>query len=203
MSWQWRSTPGQAAGSACGPPGGRAQRPCPHPDPARGAWAHPRLEDRPVDADHAATVGLVQACLIGAGRLAVAYAADPPSTLLLSIAARALGPERVWLLHDPVQPPAPEHDALAQLVAASLGLELLHTWAPHGSRARDLSGLPVDSIAYSETSDGAGRAPMRPVGRQRVLHPFATAGLTSAQITRCAHAMGLAAPPVPSAGTGA
>lgn len=166
----------------------------------RSAWTHPRCEDQPFDPDHAATIGRVQATLIGAGRLAVAFACDAQSALLLTITARALGGDHVSLLLDPAQPPSPEADTLAHVVADSLGLPVLRTWGAAGLPRRELRDLPVDTIAFGEAVDGpAGRVPIRPVQRQRVLYPFAEAGLTTLEIMRCARSMGLADPRLPAA----
>lgn len=139
----------------------------------------------------AGVVGRVQATLIGAGRVAVAFSADPQSALMLAIAARALGADRVSLLLDPMRPPTSRDDALAVAVAGELGLIVLRTWSPELARPRDLAELPVDTIAYCAAVDEPGRVPVRVVEGQRVLFPFVEAGLHSADLVACALALGL------------
>lgn len=153
---------------------------------------HPRCQDRPVHPDWAALVGRVQATLIGAGRLAVAFAGDPQSALLATIGARALGTDRVTLLIDPTRRVvAPQADELAHAMATDLGLPVVH--APAGNPGRLPHEVPVDTIAYCDIPDGAstGSVPVRAVGDRRLLYPFALAGLTRADIDACADALGL------------
>ncbi len=154
---------------------------------------HPRCVDLAVEPDLAGIVGRVQCSLIGSGRLAVAFAGDPQSALMLTLAARALGHDHVSLLLDRPHRPAAADRAYAEHLAAELGCDILDTWPPQGQRRRDLADLPIDAVAYVEGVDAGvvGRAPVRPVGAYRVLYPFAEAGLTSRDIGRVACALGL------------
>lgn len=162
-----------------------------------------RCQDEPVAADLAGVVGRVQATLIGAGRVGVVFGGDPRSALLLTISARALGAQRVALVLDPTQRPAPAADALAQLVADALGLPVLRTWrsAGHGSARRALAELPIDTIAYCDVAEARSGAPMHAVRRQRVIFPFAEAGLSGCDIAACARALGLQTGSVDETGT--
>ncbi len=154
---------------------------------------HPRCRDQAVEADLAGDVGRVQASLIGAGRLAVAFSGDPQSALLLTLAARALGHHRVSLLLDRPQRSAPSERASADDLAAELSCEVLDTWLPRSEGRRALADLPIDTVAYVEGLDAGviGRAPVRPVGAYRVIYPFAEAGLRTVDIHRVAGALGL------------
>lgn len=155
---------------------------------------HPRCQDLAVEPELAGVVGRVQCCLIGAGRLAVAFSGDVQSALMLTLAARALGHDHVSLLLDRPQRPAAPERARAEALATELGCGVLDTWLPQVERRRALADLPIDAVAYVEGVDAGvvGRAPVRPVGAYRVLYPFAEAGLSSLDIARLACALGLA-----------
>lgn len=168
--------------------------------PATPADVHPRCQDRPVHPDCAALVGRVQATLIGAGRLGVAFAGDPQSALLLTISARALGADRVTVLVDPSRRAvARQAQELAHAVAADLGLPVVHATA--GNPGRLPREVPVDTIAYCDipNGDAIGGVPVRAVGHRRILYPFALAGLRRADVHACAQALGLSvARPTPT-----
>ncbi|GAB95528.1 hypothetical protein KILIM_022_00120 [Kineosphaera limosa NBRC 100340] len=143
-------------------------------------------------------IGRVQATLIGAGRVAVSFSGDPQSALLLTIAARALGAQRVSLLLDPIRPPAPGDDALAQEIASELGCRVLRTWSPGQARPTDVAHLPIDTVAYCAAVDAPGRVPVRTVDRQRVLFPFVEAGVRLTEVAACAQALGVSAQRLPN-----
>ena len=51
--------------------------------------------------------------------------------------------------------------------------------------------LPIDTIAYCDVAEARSGAPMHAVRRQRVIFPFAEAGLSRCDIAACARALGL------------
>jgi uncharacterized protein len=170
-------------------------------------------------------VGRLGTMLTGIDRLAVAYSGGVDSSLLLEIAARALGRDRVVAVLG-ISPSLPQHErAAAHHVARHIGVVLVEVTTREGDRAayrrngpdrcfhcKDelftrigddvLAAHRVDAVAYGENADDA-RRPDRPGARaateHRVLRPLADLGLGKADVRRLAAACGLPCADKPAA----
>ncbi|GAA2863512.1 ATP-binding protein [Actinoplanes cyaneus] len=155
--------------------------------------------------------------LTGVDRLAVAFSGGVDSSLLLDLAARALGRDRVLAVLG-VSPSLPEHERVAAHdVARHVGVPVVEVTTREGDRAAYRRNGPdrcfhckdelftrigdevlaehrVDAVAYGENADDALR-PDRPGARaaagHRVLRPLADLGLSKADVRRLAAAVGL------------
>jgi uncharacterized protein len=160
--------------------------------------------------------------LSGVDRLAVAFSGGVDSSLLLALAARALGPARVLAVLG-VSPSLPETERVAAHgIARHVGVAVVEVHTREGDRAGyrrngpdrcfhckdelfariDEQALGVDAIAYGENADDA-RRPDRPGARaaaaHRVRRPLADLGLTKADVRRLATALGLPCADKPAA----
>jgi len=158
-------------------------------------------------------------------RLGVAFSGGVDSSVLLALAARALGPEHaVAILGVSASLAAAERTAAHQ-VAATIGATVVevetHEMERPGYRANGpdrcfhckdelftaiddqvVADQGLDAVAYGENADDA-RRPDRPGSRaaaaHRVLTPLADLGLTKADVRRLAHAFGLPSADKPAA----
>ncbi|GMA38161.1 hypothetical protein GCM10025883_02060 [Mobilicoccus caccae] len=119
--------------------------------------------------------------MIGAGRLGVVLGEPVATTLLLDLARRALGHERVLLVVGPER-----HDPHVAAISGATGVEI----------ARDATEFT--SVAYVDTAEGDLDV-VRTVGAHRVIRPFAEAGWTHADVLGCADALLLDIPTRPDA----
>jgi uncharacterized protein len=167
----------------------------------------------------------VAALLPAAGRLGVAFSGGVDSSVLLALAARALGHDRVLAVLG-VSPSLPaEERAAAHEVAAVVGVPVVEVATREGEReayrrngpdrcfhCKDelfsrISDEVVDrhglsAVAYGENLDDT-RRPDRPGARaataHAVLRPLADAGLDKAAVRRIARALGLPCADKPAA----
>lgn len=161
--------------------------------PAPGTGRHrPWPDVRPVGLDSARAAGRVQAGLIGAKRLGIACGRGDAARVLLVLAARALGHERVVALHD-ARDASPDDTTLAEL-AGTLGVRLVAVPFLGAGVATDAPEVAdLDTVAYPDTADvmrRAGRPAVRAATPLRVLYPLAEAGLGKADLDRLADALG-------------
>ncbi|MFC4376184.1 ATP-dependent sacrificial sulfur transferase LarE [Nocardia halotolerans] len=149
--------------------------------------------------------------------LGVAFSGGVDSSVLLALAARTLGADRVCAIIG-VSPSLPESELrAAREVAATIGVRVLEVTTREGDRAeyrtngpdrcyhckhalfQHISGELREregwaAIAYGENADDA-RRPDRPGTRAAtefsVLRPLTEAGIDKAMVRRIAHALGL------------
>ena len=167
----------------------------------------------------------VAATLEGVGRLGIAYSGGVDSAVLLAVANRTLGPDRVVALLAVSPSLAGQELELARQVAADLGANLVefatheqqrpeyrangadrcyHCKAELFERIEDtlVDVHRLDDVAYGENADDA-VAPDRPGARaaseHRVLRPLAEAGLTKVRVRALARALGLRVADKPAA----
>lgn len=153
----------------------------------------------------------------GAGRLGVAFSGGVDSGLLLALAVRTLGAERVLAVLGVSPSLAADERAGAHDVAAAIGVSLVEVATHEGeleayrangpdrcfhcknelfTRISDDVAAAHDlvAVAYGENADDA-RRPDRPGSRaatnHEVLRPLADAGLTKADVRAVARALGL------------
>jgi uncharacterized protein len=163
--------------------------------------------------------------LSGIARLGVAFSGGVDSSVLLALAARALGRERVVAILGVSPSLAADERAAAQEVARLIGVPVVEVITHEGERAAYRANGPdrcfhckdelftrirdevaaahhLDAIAYGENADDAVR-PDRPGARaaaqHRVLRPLATAGLDKAAVRRIARALDLPCADKPAA----
>ena len=159
----------------------------------------------------------VAADLSGVGRLGVAYSGGVDSTVLLALAARALGTDRVVALLGISPSLAAAERRAAHVVARQVGVEVVEVETREGDRAAYRANGPdrcfhckdelfatidagaalsqgLDAIAYGENADDV-RRPDRPGARAATQHgvrrPLATAGLTKSDVRALARQLGL------------
>ncbi len=158
-------------------------------------------------------------------RLGVAFSGGVDSSVLLALAARALGPARTIAILGVSPSLASDERAAAHSVSAAIGVPLVELETHEGDRAEYRANGPdrcfyckdelftrisdevadryqLTAIAYGENADDA-RRPDRPGGRaatnHRVLRPLADAGLDKADVRTVARALGLASADKPAA----
>jgi pyridinium-3,5-biscarboxylic acid mononucleotide sulfurtransferase len=170
-------------------------------------------------------IARVDALLSGVGRLGVAFSGGVDSSVLLALAARTLGADRVVAVLG-VSPSlaADERDA-AHAVARHIGVAVVEVETHEGERAAYQTNGPdrcfhckdelftriddevvaahrLDAVAYGENADDA-RRPDRPGSRaaaaHRVLRPLVDAGLDKAAVRRIARAFDLPCADKPAA----
>ena len=167
----------------------------------------------------------VGAMLSGVGRLGVAFSGGVDSSVLLALAARSLGPDRVVAILGVSPSLAADERSAAHEVARHIGVELVEVPTREGDRAAyRANGLDrcfhckdelfsridedvvaahrLDAVAYGENADDAVR-PDRPGARaateHRVLRPLAATGLDKAAVRRIARVLGLPSADRPAA----
>jgi uncharacterized protein len=160
----------------------------------------------------------VAADLHGVGRLGVAFSGGVDSTVLLALAARALGSDQVIALLGVSPSLAAAEQRAAHRVADELGVTVVEIETREGDRAAYRANGPdrcyhckdelfstidagvaatygLDAIAYGENADDV-RRPDRPgalaATEHAVRRPLAAAGLTKADVRAIARLLGLA-----------
>jgi len=170
-------------------------------------------------------VAAVSASLKGVRRLGVAFSGGVDSSVLLALAARALGADRVIALLGVSPSLALDERSAAHHVAAQLGIPLVEVETHEGDRAEYQANGPdrcfhckdelfsriqdavadrydLDAIAYGENADDA-RRPDRPGARAAanhdVLRPLAQADMTKRDVRAIARALDLPVADKPAA----
>jgi len=170
-------------------------------------------------------VAAVSASLKEVQRLGVAFSGGVDSSLLLALATRALGAERVVALLGVSPSLAAEERTAARDVASSVGVLLVEVATHEGDQPEYQANGPdrcfyckeelfnriedevieryrLDAIAYGENADDA-RRPDRPGARaatnHHVLRPLAEAGMTKLAVRTVARALGLPVADKPAA----
>jgi uncharacterized protein len=170
-------------------------------------------------------VAAVSASLKGIRRLGVAFSGGVDSSLMLALAARALGVDSVIALLGVSPSLAAEERSAAHNVARQIGVRVVEVMTYEGDRPEyqangpdrcfhckeelfsriadgiaDMYGL--DAVAYGENADDA-RRPDRPGARaatnHNVLRPLADAGMTKLAVRTLARAVGLQVADKPAA----
>lgn len=169
--------------------------------------------------------GRVAALLEGAGPLGVAFSGGVDSSVLLALAARALGPEQVIAVLGVSPSLAASERADAHAIAAFVGVRLVEVVTHEAERpeyrrnhadrcfhCKDelftrisdevVARHGLAAVAYGENADDA-RRPDRPGARaavaHRVLRPLADAGIDKAAVRRIARALALPCADKPAA----
>jgi pyridinium-3,5-biscarboxylic acid mononucleotide sulfurtransferase len=172
-----------------------------------------------------AAIARVHTQLAGVGRLGVAFSGGVDSSVLLALAARSLGADRVVAILGVSPSLAADERSAAHAVAAHIGVAVVEVITREGDRAAYRANGPdrcfhckdelftridddvarahrLDAVAYGENADDA-RRPDRPGARaateHRVLRPLADAGLDKAAVRRIAHTLGLPSADKPAA----
>jgi uncharacterized protein len=167
----------------------------------------------------------VDALLAGVRRLGVAFSGGVDSSVLLALAARSLGVDRVVAILGVSPSLAADERSAAHAVAAHIGVAVVEVTTHEGDRDAYRANGPdrcfhckdelftridddvvgahrLDAVAYGENADDA-RRPDRPGARaaaeHRVLRPLAAASLDKAAVRRIAHALGLPSAAKPAA----
>lgn len=181
-----------------------------------------RHEDEAFAADVTAQVG---AMLSGVARLGVAFSGGVDSSVLLALAARSLGRDRVVAILGVSPSLAADERTAAHAVARGLRVTVVEVDTHEADRAAYRANGPdrcfhckdelftrigdevavahrLDAIAYGENADDAVR-PDRPGARaaaeHRVLRPLATAGLDKSAVRRLARVFELPCADKPAA----
>ena len=171
------------------------------------------------------SVAAVSASLKEVRRLGVAFSGGVDSSLLLALATRALGAERVVALLGVSPSLAAEERTAARDVATFVGVSLVEVATHEGNQPEYQANGPdrcfyckeelfnriedevieryrLDAIAYGENADDA-RRPDRPGARaatnHHVLRPLAEAGMTKLAVRTVARALGLPVADKPAA----
>jgi uncharacterized protein len=167
----------------------------------------------------------VTGSLRGVRLLGVAFSGGVDSSLLLALAARALGVDRVVALLGVSPSLAVEERSAAHDVARQMGVHLVEVVTHEGDRPEYQANGPdrcfyckeelfsriedevadryrLDAIAYGENADDA-RRPDRPGARaaanHKVLRPLAEAGMSKLAVRTVARALGLQVADKPAA----
>lgn len=162
-------------------------------------------------------LALITADLAGIERLGVAFSGGVDSSVLLALAARVLGTDRVVALLGVSPSLATTERRAAHGVAEQIGVEVVEIETKEGERAAYRANGPdrcyhckselfatidagvarslrLDAIAYGENADDV-RRPDRPGARAATEHhvrrPLATAGLTKDDVRAIARELGL------------
>ena len=163
--------------------------------------------------------------LAGVGRLGVAFSGGVDSSVLLALAARSMGRDRVVAVLGVSASLAADERSAAHEVARRVGVAVVEVATREGDRAGYRANGPdrcfhckdelfgrideevvtahrLDAVAYGENADDAVR-PDRPGARAAVLHrvlrPLADAGLDKAAVRRIARALDLPCADKPAA----
>lgn len=158
-------------------------------------------------------------------RLGVAFSGGVDSSVLLALAARALGPTRTLAILGVSPSLASDERSAAHAVSAAIGVPLIELETHEGDNPEYRANGPdrcfhckdelftrisdevadryhLSAIAYGENADDA-RRPDRPGSKaatnHRVLRPLADAGLDKAAVRAVARALGLASADKPAA----
>lgn len=178
------------------------------------------------DDEYAARItARVEETLAGVGRLGVAFSGGVDSSVLLALAARALGRDRVVAVLGVSASLAADERSAAHEVARHIGVEVVEVATREGERAAYQANGPdrcfhcrdelftrigeqvvaahrLDAVAYGENADDALR-PDRPGARaatdHRVLRPLADLGLDKAAVRRLARTFALPSADKPAA----
>jgi len=175
--------------------------------------------------DAGTAVDAVAAALVGVRRLGVAFSGGVDSALLLALAARALGPDRVLALLGVSPSLAADERTAAHAVAQGIGVAVLEVRTFEGENPAYQANGPdrcfhckdelftriddevvrsqgLDAVAYGENADDA-RRPDRPgsaaATSHAVLRPLADLGLAKADVRRLARELGLPVADKPAA----
>ena len=167
----------------------------------------------------------VATALTGAGRVGVAFSGGVDSSLLLALAARALGPDQVLAILGVSPSLAAAERTGAHDVAAFIGVPVVEVVTHEGDRAAYRANGPdrcfhckdelftrisdevaaaygLTTVAYGENADDA-RRPDRPGSRaamdHRVIRPLAEAGIDKAAVRRIARELELPCADKPAA----
>jgi pyridinium-3,5-biscarboxylic acid mononucleotide sulfurtransferase len=170
-------------------------------------------------------VAAVSVSLEGVRRLGVAFSGGVDSSLLLALAARALGTERVVALLGVSPSLAADERNIAHKVASQVGVPVVEVETHEDDRPEYQANGPdrcfyckdelfsriedqvadryqLDAIAYGENADDA-RRPDRPGARAAanhdVLRPLAAAGMTKRDVRAVARALNLPVADKPAA----
>jgi pyridinium-3,5-biscarboxylic acid mononucleotide sulfurtransferase len=170
-------------------------------------------------------VAAVSASLKGVRRLGVAFSGGVDSSLLLALAARALGVDSVLALLGVSPSLALEERRAAHDVATQLGVPLIEVATREGDRPEYQANGPdrcfyckdelfsriedevadrydLDTIAYGENADDARRRDRpgaRAAANHHVLRPLAEAGMTKRDVRAIARALDLPVADKPAA----
>jgi pyridinium-3,5-biscarboxylic acid mononucleotide sulfurtransferase len=169
-------------------------------------------EDPFADAFADAVVERTRKLLVGVRRLGVAFSGGVDSSVLVALAVRALGVDRVVPILGVSPSLSAEERLAAHQVARTIGIAVIEVATYEGERAAYVANGPdrcfhckdelfsrisgevvtsqrLDAVAYGENADDAAR-PDRPGARaatdHQVLRPLADAGLTKADVRRLA-----------------
>ncbi|MBB4692125.1 ATP-dependent sacrificial sulfur transferase LarE [Paractinoplanes abujensis] len=163
--------------------------------------------------------------LRGIGRLGVAFSGGVDSSVLLSLAARTLGPERVLAVLGVSPSLAADERTAAHEVAAHIGVPMIEVETREGEREAYRANGPdrcyhckdelftridaavsaqhgLDAVAYGENADDVrrhDRPGAKAAAAHRVLTPLADAGLDKAAVRRIARAFALPCADKPAA----
>jgi pyridinium-3,5-biscarboxylic acid mononucleotide sulfurtransferase len=170
-------------------------------------------------------VARMGALLSGIGRLGVAFSGGVDSSVLLALAARSLGADRVVAILGVSPSLAADERSAAHAVAGHIGVAVVEVTTHEGARDAYRANGPdrcfhckdelfsriddevvgvhrLDAVAYGENADDT-RRPDRPGARaatvHRVLRPLAAAGFDKAAVRRIARAFGLPCADKPAA----
>ena len=173
----------------------------------------------------AEAVAAVSGQLSGVRRLGVAFSGGVDSSVLLALAARALGPDRVVAVLGVSPSLAADERTAAHAVAEQIGVPLIEVATHEGDRPEYRANGPdrcfhckdelftrieaavlaehgLDAMAYGENADDVRRTD-RPGSQAAAAHgvltPLATAGLAKADVRRIAREFGLSCADKPAA----
>ncbi|WP_307872526.1 ATP-dependent sacrificial sulfur transferase LarE [Paractinoplanes ovalisporus] len=175
--------------------------------------------------DLARATDLVAARLRGVERLGVAFSGGVDSSVLLALAARALGAGRVLAILGVSPSLAADERAAAHGVARHIGVPVVEIETDEGSReayrangpdrcfhckdelftrigAEIVSAYGLDAVAYGENADDVrrhDRPGARAAAAHHVLAPLADAGLDKLSVRRVARALALPCADKPAA----
>jgi pyridinium-3,5-biscarboxylic acid mononucleotide sulfurtransferase len=170
-------------------------------------------------------VAAVSASLKGVRRLGIAFSGGVDSSLLLALAVRALGADRVVALLGVSPSLAADERSSAHKVANQVGVRLVEVETHEGDRPEYQANGPdrcfyckdelfsriendvaeryqLDAIAYGENADDArrpDRAGASAAANHAVLRPLAAAGLTKRDVRAIARALDLEVADKPAA----